>query len=215
MFGGGSSGSDQYSQRNSTAPSSYNTAPSSMAQSNQTVAPVSHGMVRRVQTALQQDNDYRGQVDGVWGPMTERGVRKWQQAHNLNASGEIDMATLQAMNIQADNQNSQANNNGQNNSDQANGGNAMNNDTQTNGGNAMNTGQNAQTNGGQNYNTAGTHQSGSNYSSTNGQSAATPYPTDQGNMNNNNTNGSTGNGAGTGTGTGGATHCSRPESSLG
>ena len=77
---------------------------------DQTVAPVTRGMVRKVQTTLQQNDDYSGQVDGVWGPMTEAGLRKWQQAHNLNANGEIDVATLQAMNIQPGSPNGQANN---------------------------------------------------------------------------------------------------------
>ena len=104
MFGGDSHGSSQYSQ--STAPASYGTPATASAATGTsgTVAPVSAGMIRKVQTALQQNNDYRGHVDGVWGPMTESGVRKWQQAHNLTTTGEIDMATLQSMNISSDNQ---------------------------------------------------------------------------------------------------------------
>jgi peptidoglycan hydrolase-like protein with peptidoglycan-binding domain len=104
MFGGGSSnsGSSQYSQG---TPASYGTPIASNATGTSgTVAPVSPGMIRNVQTTLQQNNDYKGQIDGVWGPMTEAGVRTWQQQHNLNTNGEIDMATLQSMNISADNQ---------------------------------------------------------------------------------------------------------------
>jgi peptidoglycan hydrolase-like protein with peptidoglycan-binding domain len=105
MFGGGSSnsGSSQYRQSNAVAPASYGVASASTGTSG-TVAPVSPDMIRKVQTTLQQNNDYKGRVDGVWGPQTENGVRTWQQAHNLNTSGEIDMATLQSMNISADNE---------------------------------------------------------------------------------------------------------------
>jgi hypothetical protein len=109
MFGGGSS-SSQYSQSTTAAPASYTLAGNSAGTSG-TLAPVSPGMIRKVQTRLQQDGDYTAQVDGIWGPRTESGVRSWQQAHSLTSNGEIDSATLQAMNIstgsQANNQVSQ------------------------------------------------------------------------------------------------------------
>jgi peptidoglycan hydrolase-like protein with peptidoglycan-binding domain len=108
MFGGGSSnsGSSQYSQSTTAAPpASYGANIASNATGTSgTVAPVSPDMIRKVQETLRHNNDYAGHVDGVWGPMTENGVRTWQQAHNLNTSGEIDMATLQSMNISGDNQ---------------------------------------------------------------------------------------------------------------
>jgi peptidoglycan hydrolase-like protein with peptidoglycan-binding domain len=60
----------------------------------------SHRTIREAQAKLKPAGDYQGRIDGVWGPMTEAGVRKWQQAHNLNVSGQLDMATLQSMNVQ-------------------------------------------------------------------------------------------------------------------
>lgn len=172
MFGGDSSDrSGQYSQSNAaTPPASYGMASASTGTSG-TVAPVSPDMIRKVQTTLQQNNDYRGQVDGVWGPMTESGVRTWQQAHNLNNSGEIDMATLQSMNISAGNQ-------------------ADNQAGQTNG-----TSDSAATQptGNQNYSTGPNRPSGSNYSNNNSQIPAnTPDPSNQGtpNANNNTATGS-------------------------
>jgi hypothetical protein len=164
MFGGGSNSSgSQYSQ-NSAAPNSYG-APGSYATASAatgtsgTVAPVSADMIRKVQSTLQQNGDYKGRVDGVWGPQTESGVRTWQQGHNLTSSGEIDMATLQSMNIsndsQADNQSGPTNTNT----------------------NTAATGPN----GNQNYNTAPNRATGSNYSSNNSQAPANnPYPVNQG-----------------------------------
>jgi peptidoglycan hydrolase-like protein with peptidoglycan-binding domain len=174
MFGGDSHGSSQYSQ--STAPASYGTPATASAATGTsgTVAPVSAGMIRKVQTALKQNNDYSGRVDGVWGPMTESGVRTWQQAHSLNTSGEIDMTTLQSMNISASNQ-------------------ATNEPGQTNNINAAAA---AQPNGNQNYNTgANNHTTGSTYSNNNQMPANTPDPTNQGNSNTttNNNNGTTDN----------------------
>ena len=184
MFGEDSHGSSQYSQSTAaTPPASYGTPGQAVIDSTAsaatgtsgTVAPVSAGMIRKVQTALKQNNDYSGRVDGVWGPMTERGVRTWQQAHSLNTSGEIDMATLQSMNISASNQ-------------------ATNEPGQTNDNN--NAAAAAQPNGNQNYNTgANNHTTGSTYSNNNQMPANTPDPTNQGysNTTTNNNNGTTDN----------------------
>lgn len=168
MFGEDSHGSSQYSQ--STAPASYGTPATASAATatSGTVAPVSAGMIRKVQTALQQNNDYRGHVDGVWGPMTESGVRKWQQAHNLTTTGEIDMATLQSMNISSDNQANAQSGQTNDNSNAANQPNA----NQPSGN---------PPNGNQNYNTGGNnHPNGSTYSNNDQMPANTPYPTNQG-----------------------------------
>ncbi len=172
MFGGDKSASNssaQYSQA-STAPAS-NTVASNAAGTSGTVAPVSPGMIRRVQTTLQQNGDYNGRVDGVWGPQTENGVRTWQQAHNLSSNGEIDMATLQSMNIsadssQADNQASQSNANTTN--------------------NAANQPANPP-----NYSTRASQTPGSSYSSNNANPPAnTPYPANQATPNNDNSSAS-------------------------
>jgi peptidoglycan hydrolase-like protein with peptidoglycan-binding domain len=76
-------------------------AGNSMSSNDMTPAtPPSHRTIRQAQAKLKQAADYPGKIDGAWGPMTESGVRKWQQAHNLNASGQLDAATLQSLNIQ-------------------------------------------------------------------------------------------------------------------
>ena len=124
-------------------------------------------MIREVQSTLRQNGDYSGGVDGVWGPMTESGVRKWQQAHNMGPTGEIDVATLQSMNLPAGNQ-------GQANATQPTG-------EQTN----QAAGSTTQPSGNPNYSTSGNQQAGGSYSF-----AANPNtqaPNAQGTTMNNNT----------------------------
>lgn len=63
------------------------------------VNPMAPSTLRQVQTALKQQGLYRGRVDGRWGPQTEHGVMAYQQKNGLQASGQLDQATLSAMNI--------------------------------------------------------------------------------------------------------------------
>src|SRR6185312_1617994 len=102
MFGdSGSSSGGQY--RQSSYGGGYNTAsavpmpPPGTSVTGQ--AAITPEMIRDVQGRLQQANLYPGRVDGVWGPMTERGVHDWQQSHGMSPSGQLDMATLQSMNV--------------------------------------------------------------------------------------------------------------------
>ncbi len=64
--------------------------------------PVSSGMVKQVQSALQQQGMYRGNVDGVWGPETQNAVANYQQAHGLPSTGELNSPTLASLNLAAD-----------------------------------------------------------------------------------------------------------------
>ncbi|MEO9190762.1 MAG: peptidoglycan-binding domain-containing protein [Acetobacteraceae bacterium] len=61
----------------------------------------SHSVVREVQSKLKAGRMYAGRIDGVWGPMTKRGVMRFQEKNNIQATGDLDDATLQAMNISA------------------------------------------------------------------------------------------------------------------
>jgi peptidoglycan hydrolase-like protein with peptidoglycan-binding domain len=70
--------------------------PAAMA-AQPTVAP---DMVRQVQSKLRDDGYYKqGTVDGVWGSGTENAVRTFQHDHNLTSSGQLDVPTLQALNL--------------------------------------------------------------------------------------------------------------------
>ena len=81
MMGGGGSGS------------SYRAA-------SATTPPVAPEMVRQVQSKLRDDGYYKqGAVDGVWGPGTEASVRSFQHDHSLTTNGQLDVPTLQALNV--------------------------------------------------------------------------------------------------------------------
>lgn len=86
--------------------SSHPTAQSSYVAPVTTVAPtpvaaatpeVSPRLIKRIQTTLKQQGLYNGRIDGVWGPQTQSAIHGYQQAHNLNNSGELDSATLASL----------------------------------------------------------------------------------------------------------------------
>lgn len=74
-------------------------APAPMPAATPQNVELSPSLIRRVQTVLKRDGMYRGRVDGIWGPATQRGVTQFQQKNNLQASGSIDGPTLDAMNL--------------------------------------------------------------------------------------------------------------------
>jgi hypothetical protein len=72
-------------------------SPPRAAATQPTVAP---DMVRQVQSKLRDDGYYKqGPVDGVWGTGTENAVRSFQRDHDLAPSGQLDVPTLQALNL--------------------------------------------------------------------------------------------------------------------
>jgi peptidoglycan hydrolase-like protein with peptidoglycan-binding domain len=81
---------------------------------------MSPDMIRKVQQNLKQTGLYKSRVDGVRGPQTEAALRDFQQQHNINASGQLDEQTLDAMNIGNNtNQSNAANQNNQNGAQQS------------------------------------------------------------------------------------------------
>ena len=61
---------------------------------------VAPDMVKQVQAKLRDDGYYKqGTVDGVWGSGTEMAVRSYQRDHNLGSSGQLDVPTIQALNL--------------------------------------------------------------------------------------------------------------------
>lgn len=62
--------------------------------------PVANVMVKQVQDRLQHDGYYRqGAIDGVWGSGTMTAVQAFQRDHSLSATGQLDVPTLQALNV--------------------------------------------------------------------------------------------------------------------
>lgn len=61
--------------------------------------PLSDSLVRNVQQALQQQgHDIR--ADGTWGPNTQQALTQFQQDNDLQANGQIDLATIEALGLQ-------------------------------------------------------------------------------------------------------------------
>jgi peptidoglycan hydrolase-like protein with peptidoglycan-binding domain len=76
---------------------SHGAVPQSTAMAEPAVAP---DMVRQVQSKLRDDGYYKqGPVDGVWGSGTQASMRSFQHDHNLATNGELDVPTLQALNL--------------------------------------------------------------------------------------------------------------------
>ncbi|HEY4250906.1 MAG TPA: peptidoglycan-binding domain-containing protein [Roseomonas sp.] len=65
--------------------------------------PLSRVAVRNIQTRLRALGFYRGGVDGTWGPGTQAAIERFQQGRGLQATGQINPATAQAMGLDANN----------------------------------------------------------------------------------------------------------------
>lgn len=57
------------------------------------------GSIQVIQQSLSQQGYFKGQADGQWGPDTQNAVRQFQQAKNLEADGNLDFQTLQALGV--------------------------------------------------------------------------------------------------------------------
>ena len=84
------------------APSHKAAAPAPQAMAPTEPPVVSPALIKQVQSKLKDAGyDKTGSVDGVWGDRTRTAVERYQTDHNLKSSGQLDAATLQAMNISA------------------------------------------------------------------------------------------------------------------
>lgn len=64
--------------------------------------PLTPQAVQVVQQALQQQGAYTGRVDGVWGPDSEAALQRFQQAHGLQVTGQLNEATIATLSISPD-----------------------------------------------------------------------------------------------------------------
>jgi peptidoglycan hydrolase-like protein with peptidoglycan-binding domain len=60
---------------------------------------LSPGAVRNIQQRLRVLGFYRGGVDGLWGPGTQAALERFQQGRGLQASGQVNPATLTALGL--------------------------------------------------------------------------------------------------------------------
>lgn len=57
-------------------------------------------VVKQAQQALKQKGIDAGPVDGQWGPLTQQGVKQFQQQNQIQATGQLDQQTLASLGIE-------------------------------------------------------------------------------------------------------------------
>ncbi|MBR0661943.1 peptidoglycan-binding domain-containing protein [Neoroseomonas oryzicola] len=60
---------------------------------------LSSAAVRNVQQRLRSLGFYRGATDGLWGAGTQTAIERFQQGRGLQATGQVNPATLQALGL--------------------------------------------------------------------------------------------------------------------
>lgn len=58
--------------------------------------------VQSVQHQLRQSGFYQGRVDGVWGPDSVSALQRFQQAHGLQITGQLNQATAATLGLDPD-----------------------------------------------------------------------------------------------------------------
>ncbi|WP_158292086.1 peptidoglycan-binding domain-containing protein [Paracraurococcus ruber] len=70
------------------------------AMSTETLNPAA---VRNIQQRLRALNFYQGPVDGAWGAGTQAAIERFQQGRGLQATGQVNPATAQALGLDPNN----------------------------------------------------------------------------------------------------------------
>jgi peptidoglycan hydrolase-like protein with peptidoglycan-binding domain len=65
--------------------------------------PLNRAAVRNIQERLRALNFYRGDVDGIWGASTQSAIERFQQGRGLQATGQMNPATAQALGLDPNN----------------------------------------------------------------------------------------------------------------
>lgn len=78
-------------------------APAATAAAAATPEPVSPAVIRNVQQRLRALGFYRGGVDGIWGAGTQASLERFQQGRGLQATGQVNPLTLQALGLDPNN----------------------------------------------------------------------------------------------------------------
>ena len=79
-------------------------------QAQNTVDPskLSTQQIRQIQISLNKQGFDAGHADGKWGPETEKALKDFQQQRHMQASGQLDQRTLQALGVNMSAQNGNA-----------------------------------------------------------------------------------------------------------
>jgi peptidoglycan hydrolase-like protein with peptidoglycan-binding domain len=56
-------------------------------------------VVKQAQQALKDKGIDAGPVDGQWGPLTQQGVKQFQQQNQIQATGQLDQQTLASLGV--------------------------------------------------------------------------------------------------------------------
>ncbi len=64
---------------------------------------LSRAAVRNVQARLRSLGFYRGEVDGAWGAGTQAAIERFQQGRGLQATGQLNPTTAQALGLDPNN----------------------------------------------------------------------------------------------------------------
>jgi peptidoglycan hydrolase-like protein with peptidoglycan-binding domain len=74
-------------------------APAAAAAPQAVPETVSPAVIRNVQQRLRALGFYRGSVDGLWGASTQASLERFQQGRGLQATGQVNPLTLQALGL--------------------------------------------------------------------------------------------------------------------
>ncbi len=58
---------------------------------------LSRDEIKQIQSNLQQDRLYRGNIDGIDGPETHQALRAYQQQNGLRVTGRLDQQTVASL----------------------------------------------------------------------------------------------------------------------
>ena len=65
--------------------------------------PLGPEAVRTIQGRLRQLGFYSGQIDGIWGPAMQSSIERFQQGRALQATGQLNPATVTALGLDPNN----------------------------------------------------------------------------------------------------------------
>ena len=65
--------------------------------------PLSWEAIRAVQGRLRQLGFYSGRIDGIWGPNMQAALQQFQQGRGLQATGQLNPATITALGLDPNN----------------------------------------------------------------------------------------------------------------
>ncbi|MBV9655288.1 MAG: peptidoglycan-binding protein [Acetobacteraceae bacterium] len=64
--------------------------------------PLTTQAIQLIQQRLQQQGAYNGRADGIWGPDSQSALERFQGAHGLQVTGQINQATAATLGLPTD-----------------------------------------------------------------------------------------------------------------